>query len=64
MKLDLKPFVDEPVCCPCPEHGASQRMAGTNDWLAVDDDMGYGMAAFRHEGRLVFLQLQVFREGY
>ena len=59
MSRDLKPFVDEPVCCPCPEHGAPQWMADTNDWLADNDNVEDRVAAFRHEGRVVFLRVQV-----
>ena len=64
MKLNLKPFVDAPVCYPCPEHGAPQRMADTNDWLAADDDMGNGMAAFRHEGHGVFPYVSFVQRDY
>ena len=59
MSRDLEPFVDEPVCCPCPEHGTPQRMADTNDWLVADDDMGNGMASSRHEGHVVSVCVQV-----
>ena len=62
MSRDLKPFVDEPVCCPCPEHGAPQWMADTNDWLADNDNVEDRVAAFRHEGHAVLPRVQILRK--
>ena len=59
MSRDLKPFVGEPVCCPCPEHGEPQRMACSNLWLVDNNDMGNGVATFRYEGRVIFSCVQI-----